>query len=537
MSDIRQLAIFIQQVAECRTPVIINVEDLPPGISPTEITEFIAAAAEVPLITFDINHMDDRSASHQILEAIKTGSWLLFNLSHFQGVEGLLRDLGRRLFTIMPNDSTRPLMSRFRLLMAMRRDTPKSAVFRKLALPLPIHPSFVVQPADSDDLFAKTSAAPRPVTECQVGALFYRTDDNDIEKVASLPQRVAPRPRPHTSPVRPSSSASHSTYTNSYTSAASEAEKDLFEKYASNVSQAVFGHLMRSYYTMGDTTARRMAKAFRDITEKGSIEERKTPTSGKRFPNVEDESSEGLVFEGPPDSLGMRPALWRGLAVWTVPMHPSASLPPSGWPQHPSLHCPVGVYDGTYLLYSELVFGVEPVVTSTKQVLRIVGAIATGLMVLRDAGLAHQHLSIGAIVYSREQLDRVMLLVTNQVAPYTPNEAGVLVAPCGTTPTLYLSPSAAIHGERGFADDAWALGVLLWQLLSLLYSGDPDPYAGYAAADILSAKDYHPDNYFVLPMGVPNDIGFIWESIGRRCLCLDPSKRMTLSQVSKRVAL
>lgn len=139
------LAELVERRTECRTPIVFYNEDLVSGIGlgercdPQELMGCVAeAAGGVPIHYLELYHSDDRTAGFAIDSCIKAGEWLLLHAAEdMSGLDVLLRYIGRRLFTIMPNPTKRGRLEDFRLFMCIPRCTSQSAVFRKLAFRLP----------------------------------------------------------------------------------------------------------------------------------------------------------------------------------------------------------------------------------------------------------------------------------------------------------------------------------------------------------------------------------------------------------------
>jgi hypothetical protein len=121
----------------------------------TLVAGIAEAAGDVPLHYLELYHADDRSAGAAIDSCIKAGEWLLLHTVEegMSGLDVLLRYIGRRLFTIMPNKVKRSRVEDFRLFLCIPRRTAQSAVFRKLAFRLTYE---MILPAlkqlDQDDL-------------------------------------------------------------------------------------------------------------------------------------------------------------------------------------------------------------------------------------------------------------------------------------------------------------------------------------------------------------------------------------------------
>lgn len=133
------LADLVENRTECRTPIVLFTEDLS-GVGtlrdPQALVAGIAeAAGGVPLHYLELYHADDRTAGAAIDSCIKAGEWLLLHAveESMSGLDVLLRYIGRRLFTIMPNRAKRSRLEDFRLFLCIPRGTVQSAVFRKLA--------------------------------------------------------------------------------------------------------------------------------------------------------------------------------------------------------------------------------------------------------------------------------------------------------------------------------------------------------------------------------------------------------------------
>lgn len=133
------LADLVENRTECRTPIVLFTEDLS-GVGTSRdpqslVTGIAEAAGGVPLHYLELYHADDRTAGAAIDSCIKAGEWLLLHAveESMSGLDVLLRYIGRRLFTIMPNRSKRSRLEDFRLFLCIPRGTVQSAVFRKLA--------------------------------------------------------------------------------------------------------------------------------------------------------------------------------------------------------------------------------------------------------------------------------------------------------------------------------------------------------------------------------------------------------------------
>lgn len=151
-----------------------------------------------------------------------------------------------------------------------------------------------------------------------------------------------------------------------------------------------------------------------------------------------------------------------------------------------------------------------------RTVFRICGEVATALAVAHEDGLVHRDIKLGNIMVTPAGAKVVDFGIAAVAGPATPEDA-LLGTPA------YLAPERLTGGAIEPASDIYALGVLLYRLLS-----GTQPWSVETTTQMLRAHVYQEPIPLGAQTGVPDEV----IDLVTRCLAKDPAIRPDAAEVA-----
>lgn len=129
---------IVKENSECRTPIVVLKEDADGSVDRVvDVVKRVASSCDSYVEHVHANIDDELvSIGKRIDTAIINGDWLLITFGVRFTIPDFLRFVGRRLFTIMPDNDKRPNMELFRLWLCLDKTVQQPLVFKHVALQL-----------------------------------------------------------------------------------------------------------------------------------------------------------------------------------------------------------------------------------------------------------------------------------------------------------------------------------------------------------------------------------------------------------------